>query len=172
MRIAIAFLLFLSGLARAGEVQPIGICEILKDPAPWNGKMIEVTGPIVSVQDYWVMGTGCDGMLEVKSTKFLSGFVLEYPSNKATHYHKVNFDWDQASRAELNTLADEAKRTKRKVIATVVGMFETQVPIDKLIDMTAPYKYRGFGHMGGAPGQIIVKTIKNMRIEEKGPLAR
>jgi hypothetical protein len=134
--------------------------------------MIEVTGPIMSVQDYWVMGTGCDGVLQVKGSKFLSGFVLQHPFNKNSYYHRVNFDWDQASRAELEAVADEARRTKGRAYATVVGLFETRVPIDSLIDATAPYSNRGFGHMNGAPGQIIVKAIKNMRIDEKDPLPK
>lgn len=134
--------------------------------------MIEVTGPIMSVQDYWIMGTGCDGVLEVKGTKFLSGFVLQHPFNKHSYYHRVNFDGDQASRAKLEAFAGEARRTKGRAYATVVGMFETRVPIDSLIDATAPYSNRGFGHMNGAPGQIIVKTTKNVRIDEKYPLTK
>ena len=41
--------------------------------------MIEVTGPIMSPPEgsFWVMGVGCDGVLEVKGTKFPSGFVFE-----------------------------------------------------------------------------------------------
>jgi hypothetical protein len=112
MRLAIALVLCLGGLARAEQAESVSICEILRDPARWNGKMIEVTGPIMSVQDYWIMGTGCDGVLEVKGTKFLSGFVLQHPFNKHSYYHRVNFDGDQASRAKLEAFAGEARRTK------------------------------------------------------------
>ncbi len=133
--------------------------------------MIEVTGPIMSPPEgsFWVMGVGCDGVLEVKGTKFPSGFVFEDPFAKRTHYHVVDFSWDRKSKDELDFFVREAARTKHRVVATVVGLFETLDPIDGLINNNAPFKYQGFGHEGGSPGQIIVKTVKNMRIEEKDP---
>jgi hypothetical protein len=165
------FFIFAAGVGADEALQQVAICDILRDPVRWNGKMIEVTGPIMSPPEdsFWVMGVGCDGVLEVKGTKFPSGFVLQHPFNKRLYYHAVDFDWDQTSRDELELLTRKAMRTKQRVVATVVGMFETLDPIDGLINNNSPFKYQGFGHEGGSPGQIIVKTVKNMRIEEKDP---
>jgi hypothetical protein len=171
MALRIILFFFLAAAAGADDARPVTICDVLQDPAKWNGKMVEVAGPIMTAQNLWVMGR-CDRALEVKGSKFLTGFVLEYPSNKKLISHKVEFDWDEESKSELYVLTEEAMRTNRTVFATVVGMFETRIPVDSLIDANAPYKYRGFGHMGEAPGQIIVKTVKGMRIEQKDPLAK
>lgn len=173
MKAIIAFLFISAAGVRADEaVHQVAVCDVLRDPVRWNGKLIEVTGPIMTVQDYWVMGLGCEGAVKVKGVTFPSGFVLQHPFNKRLYSHAVDFDWDRQSKDELDFLAKEAMRTKQRVFATVVGIFETRDPIDGLINTNAPFKYQGFGHEGGAAGQIIVKTVKKMRIEEKDSLTK
>ena len=173
MKVTIVFLLVFAAGVKADDdaLEKVAVCAVLRNPVRWNGKMIEVAGPIISPPEdsFWVMGVGCDGVLEIKGTKFPSGFVFEDPSNNRTHYHIVNFSWDRQSKDELDSFVREARRTKQRVIATVVGLFETLDPIDGLINNDAPVKYQGFGHMGGAPAQIIVRTVKNLRIEARDP---
>jgi hypothetical protein len=58
----------------------------------------------------------------------------------------------------------------QRIHATVVGLFETKTPIEDLVyfSVAHPEGWRiGFGHLGAWPAQILVKTIADMRIEQK-----
>jgi len=46
-------------------------------------------------------------------------------------------------------------------------MFETKAPLESLVDERAPFRFRGFGHMGGSPGQILIKNVKDINIEDR-----
>jgi len=168
MKPAIGIIVCLSIATGAEETATrVAICDVLRDPVKWNEKMVEVSGPILAVQNYWVMGQGCDGVLNIKETTFPSGFVLA-PLPDVQHQNSKDYEaW-----VKLDVLTLEATRTKRQVFATVTGRFETRDPIDSLINESAPNKYQGFGHMGGAPGQIIVKIIRNLRIDDKDSLSQ
>ena len=54
--------------------------------------------------------------------------------------------------------------------ATVIGLFETKVPTESLVQVTPVHPEgarAGYGHMAGWAAQIVVKTITDMRIEKK-----
>ncbi len=159
-------LMFAISVSGAEETTAVSVCDLLANPVRWEGKIIEVRAPIEAVQDYWVTGEACSARIVVKGTTFFAGFVLRDNTSKSLTRKQVDFRWDSASVEQLNAALLEAETTKSHVRATVVGMFETVVPLDRLIDEHAPFKFRGFGHMGGAPGQILVKTVKDIRIEK------
>jgi hypothetical protein len=165
----IFLLLVIATTIRAAEPQLTSVCDILKDPVQWDGRMIEVRAPVMGVQDYMVMAPECAVTVEVKGTKFPMGFSLVSPNIKSVIIHQVDFPYDQAAWIELGRWDREAGRRKEQVWATVVGLFETKVPLDELVKLVNEKKPRlvdrGFGHMGGAPGQIVVKTLRDFRIE-------
>jgi len=70
-------------------------------------------------------------------------------------------------------LLAEIDPNTEEIRATVVGLFETKVPIDGLVFLFRPDEPHkiGYGHLGGHPAQIIVRTMYDMSIKKK-PLAR
>lgn len=145
----------------------VGVCNLLSDPAIWNGKLVEVRGQIIASNDYWIRGTECPDRIRAKGTVFIAGFVFADPQNKKLTAHNVDFHWDLSTLGQLDSALTTAEKTKRHVWATIVGMFETRLPLTDLIDEKAPYKFRGFGHMGSAPGQILIKYLKDISIEDQ-----
>jgi hypothetical protein len=151
--------------AQSEEAVRVSICDLLADPVAWNGKMIEVRAQVIDSNNFWIMGTECPTRIHAKGTVFIAGFVFGDPQSKNTNAHKVDFRWDLSNLDRLNAALARVKETKEQVLATLLGMFETRVPIENLIDEKAPYKFRGFGHMGSAPGQILIKSLKEVSIE-------
>lgn len=152
--------------ACAEDVTKVGICSLLSDPGNWNGKLIEVRGQVIASNNFWIMGTECPDRIRAKGTVFIAGFVFADPQNKKLSAHSVHYRWDLSTIGQLNSALATAPKTKGHVRATIVGMFETRLPLADLIDEKAPYKFRGFGHMGEAPGQILIKYLKDISIEE------
>jgi hypothetical protein len=66
-------------------------------------------------------------------------------------------------------LAESKVRKGKRLSAVVTGLFETRIPTDKLVRKnvrTGENQRIGFGHMGGFPAQIVVRSIANIRIEK------
>lgn len=54
--------------------------------------------------------------------------------------------------------------------ATVIGLFETKVPTESLVQVTPVHPEgtsAGYGHVNSSAAQIVVRTIADMRIEKK-----
>ena len=85
--------------------------------------------------------------------------------------HDVDFAWDNASSNQFSLLLNQLDPSTEEIHATVVGLFVTKVPTEKLIYLLRPNEPHrvGYGHLGGHPAQIIVKTMYNMRVQKKPP---
>jgi hypothetical protein len=147
-------------------VQSVDICTLFRDPARWNGVMIRVQGAIVSGAGEggpWLSGEQCSGQIEVKGEKFPNIIELADPRNNVG-LHAVNFQRDEAARDKFILLLEKIYGKREHLRATVIGLFETRTPLDDLIH-ERPHYFNGFGDQGGAPAQILVKTMIDMAVE-------
>lgn len=152
------------------------ICELFRNPAAWNGRMIRVRAAIRTWEggetEPSLSGSSCTTKIKIKGHEFLNEIHLQIPEDQKLRAHDVNFRWDDSSFGRFVLLLQEVDRKNQHICATVIGMFETRTPLPDLIQEKRPFPDNGFGHLGWAPAQILVKTMRDMRIEPnsgKGP---
>jgi hypothetical protein len=166
--------LVLSPLCLAQEAPDF--CDLLKNMETWNGKLVQLRG----VLKIWSAGEEggsplapkvCDAQIratdfsKIPPVEFAFPNLLELTDPQArTALHKVDFQWDSRNRRSYANIVNRVDRDTEQVNLTVVGVFETRIPLARLVFRGAE---AGFGHAGGTPGQILVKRIEGMVIEKK-----
>lgn len=114
---------------------------------------------------YIEAGEDCLVKLDVKGVHFPNSIYIVSPSFPPIFFHHpIDFEWDQASWAAYNSAISKMDQKAEIIRATVVGLFESRVPINDLVYGGEP---NGFGHLNGHPAQIVVKTMIDLRIEKK-----
>lgn len=156
--------------------EAVDLCDVLKNLEAWNGKLVEVHGTM-KIWSNGVEGGAylyppvCDAQIRimdfsaipVQESTFTSGVELADPQAR-TAIHKVDFQWDRKERDRYRNAMNRIDRDRQYIKLTVVGMFETRVPLSRLVSRGTEM---GFGHMGYLPGHILVKTIKDIVVEKK-----
>ena len=150
-------------------------CDLLKNMEAWNGKLVQLHG----VLKIWTGGEeedppsprslrrpdSCNRLQQDSSGKLTFPNVLELTDPQArTALHKVDFQWDRRDRRRYADMINRVDRNREQINVTVIGLFETRIPLSRLVFRGI---HAGFGHAGGAPGQILVKAIEGMIIEKK-----
>ncbi len=164
---ALAVLFIACSATLRGQPKPVSICDLFEDPVKWNGVLIKVSGDLAPGSGEggpWLSGLKCKAQIVVKGARFPNLIELTDPKDRS-RLHQTDLEWDEQSRDRLAHMIYSIDRQAEHIYATVVGIFETRVPLDRLVDETAPSPDRGFGHMGGTPAQILVKTITDFRVE-------
>jgi hypothetical protein len=161
--------IFVSGLALlyaapVPSVKPLDVCEVLRSPVSFNGKLVSIRG-LLRATDHgaWIVGERCPGVLTTQGYTWRSIIFLAYP-NSADALHEVDFDCDREARHNLTMQIEQRSKTGYdKVLVTVVGMLETRANLDLQIyrDPSGGVRPAGFGHMVEAPAQVVVKTFKD-----------
>ena len=163
--------------ATAQSPQMVPVCDLFDGLTRWNGAMIEVTAyieaqpsPGSAENDIWLSGRNCPSSLVVKGITFPNTINLSDPQVRATRIHAVTFEWEESSRNLLSSMLARLDRRNEYILATVIGVFETRTPLDDLVvvDRAHPKgNMMGFGLQGPHPAQILVRTIRNLRIDRK-----
>ena len=84
---------------------------------------------------------------------------LEYPGY-VQQLHRVDFEHDFAADHRIEKMYKRMRRRlPDKCLAyTYTGLFETRKEWHKMLDGTP----LGFGHLGGAPGALIIKSADDI----------
>lgn len=113
----------------------------------------------------------CDAQIRVTDYSKIPPVELTFPNvleltdpQARTALHKVDFQWDRRDRRRYADMINRVDRNREQINVTVIGLFETRIPLSRLVFRGI---HAGFGHAGGAPGQILVKAIEGMIIEKK-----
>jgi hypothetical protein len=148
----------------ASALEKVTVCEALANPLKYDGKMILLEGEIHGTDEGgWLTATACP-------TQFMTGghvwpnFVfLQDPTDKH-NLHKVDFEYDFGAEKHFLSESDklEKKNPGRKLRWVYEGLFETRTDWDSALvtDRSGGKRYVGFGHLGEAPAQLIVKAIR------------
>lgn len=148
----------------------------MRDLTGFNGKMVAASGmiqirPGSHEGSSWFAPLYCPVDIKVKGVDFGNTITLTPPSYPAILFdHKIDFGWDPANISELVGLMSTMDARTEQIHAIVVGLFETRVPTESLVQVTPVHPEgarAGYGHMAGWAAQIVVKTITDMRIEKK-----
>jgi hypothetical protein len=145
----------------------VDLCELLKGMEKWNGQLVRVTGilkiggPIDGSER--LAAPSCDAQISIKGYTFSNDLALTEPQSRAA-LHKVDYKWDESSRRHYINAMNRTDRGKQHIQLTAIGLFETRSPMTFLVNKGMPM---GFGHMGASPGQILVKTIEDLMVEDR-----
>jgi len=174
--LCVANFLVLTSVVGAQSPETVSVCNLFDNLVKWDGQMVEV-GAYIQTQPppgrpengIWVSGRECPSRIVVKGISFPNTINLSDPQNRVTRIHAVTFEWDETSRSALAGLLARIDPTREHILATIVGLFETRTPLDDLVVVNRAHpegNRLGFGPQGPHPAQILVKTIRNMRIEK------
>jgi hypothetical protein len=147
------------------------VCEVLAHPLKYDGHVIQISGRVAGTDEgAWLLGDNCPGVLvSNKNHVWPSTIFLATPSATTlgrTRLHSVDFDFDfDSERKENQKYKELRRRTADRCIQWVyTGLFETRADWSK-----AEVKYPngttrviGFGHLGEAPAQLILKSADNV----------
>ena len=167
-----ALVLAQGGGETRGLDELLSVCDVLAVPMKYDGKLIRVRG-------VWE-GAGEGSWIEpgVKCGTPVTAFGYTWPSiisietaDSLQRIHKVEFHTDLRA---LRAVNDEVQRKQidpknNRTWVTFIGVFETRdyQASDIGSDGRGGHRVNGFGHLNGAPGQLLVKTVKDLKIEPK-----
>lgn len=144
----------------------IDICDVLRNPVSFNGKVVAIRGFFSDTDEgNWLMGE-CPVPLSTAGYVWKSHIFLIPPGSNFV-LHATEYSEDTAA---LKAFADKLKRRKDpirdKVLVTVVGKIETRENLEMEVyrDRDGRVRPAGFGHMNGAPAQLVLKTVRDVSI--------
>jgi hypothetical protein len=163
-RFALALVLGGLALPQSPPAPRITVCELLKDRARYNYKMVAARGLLLVTQEegFFLFGVGCDDVLASKGYNWEPRLHVEIPKRL-----------DDAFSPGLLSLPRD-----NKVTVTIIGVFETYNDLASRVHSTRDglrgfgYGGDGFGARGSAPARLIVKSIDFAGAEVGGPWIR
>jgi hypothetical protein len=160
LRILAVFICFvspvLSAQSQAAAPRILTVCDVLSKPLFYDGELVRIRGEVVGTDEgTWLKGEECPGVMVTDGYVWSSVISIEFPG---THFqiHPVDFEYDFSL---LQRLTPRYKKLRRRlpdrcIAWTYTGMFETRKEWSKMMNGNP----RGFGHLGGAPGELIIKS--------------
>ena len=137
----------------------VDVCMLLANPKAFQGKIVEVTGHV----DRGLWGRECRSHVVVRNHQFPDVIAVTPTTyDRRLRIHPVNFeDEGKLAAEEYGSIAQHALRFNKDLECTLVGLFETLQPIDKLVhqDGATPI---GFGVQGHAPAQLVLKSVETV----------
>jgi hypothetical protein len=155
------------------EAAPSGIltvCEVLSAPLKYDGHIVTIRGRLDGTnEDNWLIGDDCPGVFVTGDHVWPSVVSLAMPTIDAhLRVHPVNFQFDWEAQRRF----DAKHKTIRKSVpanclaVTYSGMFETRTDWStaKLVYPNGAWRYAGFGHLGDAPGHLLLKSEDDIAV--------
>jgi hypothetical protein len=177
MRILTVLLLtsgwFADASADDEPLKTLHVCEILRDPSAFNGKIIAVRGVyLAGGHGLYLSEQDCKAPLVTKTYRWPS--VIWVPlSEKEFQTRGLSFQRALKAEVEIGNARRGAEERRpngikiEKVTVTYVGLFETHAHFDdKVVQRPDGSQVGiGFGQVPGAPGQLFVDTVKDIVVE-------
>jgi hypothetical protein len=134
------------------------ICELLKNPSTYRGKLVTVTGI------YWYgLREPCREPLVTGNRTWPTVIDFAHSDILGASGEAIAFATDSKSWDHLQLFVRQEARAGRReeIWVTVVGMFrapESYVNKDGQV-------FGGYGHLGGYPAQLVLKTVLDISIK-------
>jgi hypothetical protein len=161
------------GRGRPHVESALTVCEVLAHASQYDGKVIQIRARTEGTDEgWWFIGDGCDGVFVTEEQRWPSAIAIgsaPVPNapRSADYVHVVDFEFNFES---LNILQRRLELLRQSVPPGCIeviytGLFETRSDWTKA-KVTYPdghSTFFGFGHLGGAPGQLIPKSADDAR---------
>jgi len=152
----------------AADPPVITVCDALRAGSFYDGRMVRIRGRIDgTTEGTWLVGDDCPGVLVTDQHLWPSWVWLAQPGWPLV-LHPIDFKFDKLSGLHFRRAYRRlAKRTPdRCILSTVTGLFETRTDWlgQKLTYRNGASKYAGFGHLGEAPAQLILRSEDSVEV--------
>jgi hypothetical protein len=137
----------------------VTVCEILSNPLNYDGMFVTVRDRTAgTAEGLWLIGQECPGIFKTEGYVWKSLISVVKPGNYQVP--AVEFAFDEASEDKLNPKYRKLRNVfpEECLRWTYTGLFETR----KEWKWTRWKTPIGFGHEGGAPGQLIVRSVDDV----------
>ena len=161
----------LRGAAQAGAPETLSVCDVLRDPVKYNGKMITVRGYLASnAHGTWLTEDCKEHLMTTIGMEWPNTIWVGATAKDALHQITFEEDWKvvEETRAKLGRQITD--RRHDRVWVTYIGLFETWDNIKSAVgsDRSGALVLGGFGPGNYAPGQLIIQTVKDAFVEHLG----
>lgn len=152
--------LTVEALPDPGSLTVIPICELFQNLSAWKDKRIAVRGEFVSTMEgAWIIGR-CKGGFITDGYRWpvslTFGVRAPYSSQTVKLYQAK---WPPPSKGE--DLEGQFEVTKT---ATFVGLLRMKSDYHVSCGRNGTYRAIGFGHLGGAAGELVVENIRDVEL--------
>jgi hypothetical protein len=165
----------LFGQVVARESPPLlSVCELLIHRNEFNGKMVSVRGAIEGTNEgAWLRSSqSCKYKLVTRGITWPNVISLEYPNNESPNpedHANFDVDWNAINTVGV-AIPNGFNRKTDQIVKTYVGLFQTYPDLDRRLSSDKGDALKsGFGHLGGAPARILVKTVKDAAAVHRPP---
>lgn len=154
-------------IADKDPIPTIDVCEALSHPEKYDGKMVHLRDRVYgTMEGAAFVGEGCPGIFVTEGKIWPSGVAWTMPTNLMFILHPVDFSFDWASSKRLQKKwAKLHKHFPDRCIAfTYTGMFESwsKEKARKTDRGGHVWEFDGFGHLNGAPAQLVLKSADDV----------
>lgn len=159
-RAALLFFLF-TRLCISEQPRVYTVCEVLARLEEFSCRKVRVKARIVSGTDTWLDGENCPKIVRVGGISFGSRIALRWPDSLLVGCN-VDFTCDHGSYSTVYTAINSVEGRNGRIDVLIDGVVETRKPPYALLSRNgAPI---GFGHLGSAAAQVIVKRVIELKI--------
>lgn len=157
-----------AGISSAQTPHALTVCEVLSAPLRYNGRLITIRARVDGTDEgAWLVGNGCPNVLVTAEHVWPSEIFLAMPTLPAPlRIHQVNFKFDWDSQRKMEAKSEELKKSipPECLAFTYTGLFETREDWSraKLNYANGTSKYAGFGHLGEAPAQLLLRSADDV----------
>jgi ankyrin repeat protein len=147
-------------LPDASSLTVIPICELFQNLPAWKGKRVAVRGEFVSTMEgAWIIGR-CKGGFITDGYRWPVSLTFSVAAPYSTQTAKLyQPKWPPPSTG--SDLQGQFEVTKT---ATFVGLLRIKSDYHVFCGRNGAYGAIGFGHLGGAAGELIVEDIRNVEL--------
>jgi hypothetical protein len=169
VRVALFFAaLSLLAAPRRPAIPAISVCRALDDRLRLNGKIVSIRGYEESTDEGSWLKSDCDAHVTTGGHVWPDLIWLSTSHQHAAR--EIAFQTDMDALQRFGDATAKAARSGRKYRAWVTyeGLFETEGGVEAGDDKVGPDQGVGFGHLNGAPAQLVIKTVRDIKIEYLG----
>jgi hypothetical protein len=168
----LAFLVMLGvGGMYGGPAEPkaLSVCEVLTNLSDYSGKIVTVSARIRLRGDVFLGAEDCRVVIEQNGLRLEDFIAIAWPRSPIIQKEgiAVPFSHDDDSFKRLEKALGSQENQGRAVYVIVEGLLETREPGQPLVVMRpgGPMP-TGFGHLGQAPAQLIIKTVREITFRD------
>lgn len=155
-----------AGASQISTEPTLSVCSILKDIDYYGGRIVRVEAEIASDVDTWLVDESCDLRLRIGKYDF-KPLIKVYFTDSDDVRSALGMITDSEAQSRIWKVLPEVDSAKQMLRIVVDGYLVTRRPIESLVSRKDATALRGFGHLGMAPAQLIVRRMYSMSIVDR-----
>ena len=149
------------------DVPTLTVCQALAHASEYDGKMVRIRDRVLATDEGTsFFGQECPGIFTSSGKVWPSVVAWTMPTESGFIFHSVNFrfDWESGKRVDKEWERLRKQFPDRCIAVTYTGMFESWSPdkARKTYTNGTTVEIPGFGHLNGAPAQLILQSANDV----------